>query len=132
MFQQIVEQKKEKFEDEEFGSDFNSSKGDENSQKSNGRFSSSSSDSSSDMEHDDLDEREREDRENILIGSFEEILRKLENKGKEHKDIEKYKDMRNWRQKRDKNVRDQLEQFTYEQKDDSGKIKKTKSIIDSS
>lgn len=48
------------------------------------------------------------------MGSFEEILRKLENKGKEHKDIEKYKDMRNWRQKRDKNVRDQLEQFTYE------------------
>jgi len=45
-----------------------------------------------------LSERELEDREDILFGSLEEILRKLEGeKGVENPDIEKYKEMRIWR-----------------------------------
>lgn len=57
-----------------------------------------------------MTERELEDREDILFGSLEEILRKLEEeKGAENPDIEKYKEMRLWRQKRDKTVREQLE-----------------------
>ena len=56
-----------------------------------------------------LTERELEDKEDILIGSLEEILRKLEEKGGELTEIEKYKEMRIWRQKRDKTVREQLE-----------------------
>lgn len=54
-----------------------------------------------------MTERELEDREDILFGSLEEILRKLEEeKGAENPDIEKYKEMRLWRQKRDKTVRE--------------------------
>lgn len=53
-----------------------------------------------------MTERELEDREDILFGSLEEVLRKLESeKGVENPDIEKYKEMRVWRQKRDKTVR---------------------------
>jgi hypothetical protein len=50
-----------------------------------------------------------EDREDILFGSLPAILRKLEEKGAEQPDIEKYKEMRLWRLKRDKTVREQLE-----------------------
>ena len=45
----------------------------------------------------ELSERELEDREDILFGSLEEILRKLEEKGTEQREIEKYKEMRLWR-----------------------------------
>lgn len=54
----------------------------------------------------ELTEREKEDQEDILSGSLEDILRKLEVKGTENKEIEKYKEMRLWRLKRDKNVRE--------------------------
>lgn len=70
---------------------------------------------------------EIEDKEDIMYGSLDQILKKLEDKGREHKDIEKYKEMRNLRVKRDKSVRQQLEPFTYEIDN-----KKYKSIIDSS
>lgn len=73
----------------------------------------------------ELTERELEDREDILFGSLEEILRKLEEKGTEQREIEKYKEMRLWRQKRDKTVREQLEQFAHDGS-------KKRSIIDSS
>ena len=56
-----------------------------------------------------MTEREIEDREDILIGSLDEILRKLEEKGTENPEIEKYKAMREWRMKRDKTVREMLE-----------------------
>jgi hypothetical protein len=53
-----------------------------------------------------MSERELEDRADIRIGSLEEILRKLEGeKGADNPDIEKYKEMRAWRSKRDKTVR---------------------------
>lgn len=41
-----------------------------------------------------------------MKGSLEEILFKLEVKGSENKEIEKYKEMRLWRLKRDKTVRE--------------------------
>lgn len=65
-----------------------------------------------------------------MEGSLENILRKLEEKGEEHGEIEKYKEMRSWRVKRDKLVREKLEQFDAgENKDGSSK---RKFIIDSS
>lgn len=56
-----------------------------------------------------LSEREKEEQDDILNGNLEEILKKLEDKGSEQQEIEKYKEMRLWRQKRDKTVRGQLE-----------------------
>lgn len=50
-------------------------------------------------------EMEIEDKEDIMFGSLDQILKKLEDKGREHKDIEKYKEMRTLRVKRDKSVR---------------------------
>lgn len=76
----------------------------------------------------DMTEREIEDKDDILMGSLDEILRKLELKGAEQPDIEKYKEMRLWRLKRDKTVREQLEQYTIQDK----KGDKRRSIIDSS
>lgn len=64
-----------------------------------------------------------------MNGNLQEILFKLEEKGNKHKDIERYKEMREWRVKRDKMVRDHLEQFSYDKKDGT---KSTKAIIDSS
>ena len=52
--------------------------------------------------------------EDIFNGSLEDILKKLEDKGSETKEIEKYKEMRLWRLKRDKIVRDKLEACDYE------------------
>lgn len=75
----------------------------------------------------ELSERQIEDREDIIMGNLDNILKKLEEKGAEQPEIEKYKEMREWRQKRDKTVREQLEQFAID-----GKHGKRRSIIDSS
>lgn len=45
----------------------------------------------------ELSERQIEDREDIIMGNLDNILKKLEEKGAEQPEIEKYKEMREWR-----------------------------------
>lgn len=116
LFQQLIDHEKEKLEEEkllmESDTDSMASKSmnDNNSQKSSPRDGNNEKEKKKDTEgseevEDELTEREIENREDILKGSLEEILKKLEEKGAEHKEIEKYKEMRLWRLKRDKIVR---------------------------
>lgn len=110
LFQTIINQKKKKLE-EEIGSDSDSSglssRNDHHSSHDQGnKINRKDSMSTTDEFEYHMTERELEDREDILFGSLEEVLRKLEGeKGAENPDIEKYKEMRVWRQKRDKTVR---------------------------
>jgi hypothetical protein len=131
LFETIIKQKKKRLDEELASSDSESD--DDRQPNSPGNMSNQSSqpfDSESSFNEQlyDLTEREIEDREDILRGSLDAILRRLEEKGAEQPEIEKYKEMRVWRMKRDKTVREQLEQFTIESKDGE----KRRSIIDSS
>lgn len=116
LFQQIVDEKKEKLQEEmmmETESDSMASKSmnDDQSQRSSAREDKKKKDTEgSEKVEEELSPREIEDREDLLKGSLEDILKKLEEKGAECKakyenEIEKYKEMRLWRVKRDKIVR---------------------------
>lgn len=115
LFQTIINQQKKQLEDElmsDSSSDDSSERdldNDSNQGSENGRRERKDTETTINENEKVLTERELEDREDILLGSLPEILRKLEEKGSEQPDIEKYKEMRLWRQKRDKTVREQLE-----------------------
>jgi len=88
---------------------------------------------SSSDDDDDLSEIEIEEQNEIHKGNLDEILKKLEHKGLERDangniKISMYKEMREWRLKRDKDARDKLF-VEYYNHNKSGKIK---SIFDSS
>lgn len=85
LFQTIINQKKKKLEDELLSSDSESDDmSDSDSDKLQNGVDGRIDTASSFPEHEyNLTEREIEDREDILMGSLEEILRKLEDKGVE-------------------------------------------------
>lgn len=130
LFQQIIDSKKEKLE-KELGLDdaystHSHSVEEENSEGAGGKSDVEKQEKKEGEDKKELTVREQEEQDDILNGNLEEILRKLEEKGGENKEIERYKEMRNWRVKRDKVVRNHLEQF--DEKNGSNR----KSIIDSS
>lgn len=108
LFETIIKQKKKRLDEELASSD---SESDDERQPNSANMSNQSSqpfetESSFNEQLYDLTEREIEDREDILRGSLDEILRRLEEKGAEKPEIEKYKEMRLWRMRRDKTVRE--------------------------
>lgn len=101
LFQTIINQKKKKLE-KELESDSESSDDSEDNDQNDendidGALRKDTMTTDQEEEQKLLTERELEDRQDILIGSLEEILRKLEEKGSEQTEIEKFKEMRIWR-----------------------------------